>query len=315
MTRDKKGQENSLKVYKIVAVEQGGSPEFYVLKFLKREAGDTEQVRWNHLDKYTGLIILFNAGGEKVFKKRYDQGVFSGIPETISKEAFTAIKNGSQALGVDCQEIPTYIYKDWYLVSGNTVEYLDTEFVGVEYETVCSPVQGGGGGEGGASGGTGGTAPAGDGNYQDCPDDVDECYWDIEEKLFQAEVPSPDHPIEDIDEHLACFDTGQHAIVSLHADQPDPGTDEPHNGFDVGHSFFTIKQNLGGKTIRRTIGYYPNERMVNPITDPMSSGVLGIDDDENFNVTLDVMVMPDELNGILNIIRNAGGGGGERPII
>ncbi len=142
---------------------------------------------------------------------------------------------------------------------------------------------------------------------QDCPDTVHGCYYDDEEKLFQAVYESPDKPIIDVDEYVKCFNTNTSAKVTLYSDQPNPGTRDAYNGTDVGHAFFSIEQSINGDIIRRTMGFYPDEDKVNPITDRSSPSAFGNDDNRGYNIRYEQDVSGAQLSSVLNIVSNASG--------
>ncbi|HEY9044489.1 MAG TPA: hypothetical protein VIN08_01275 [Ohtaekwangia sp.] len=113
------------------------------------------------------------------------------------------------------------------------------------------------------------------------------------------EVGGPARRITDRPAHLRCFNRSQGATLTIFADQPVAGHDDPISGVsDVGHAWISISQ--GG--ITRTFGYYPTG-IVHPYS-PTDVATLGIDAGHSFDVSVQIQITASELSQILNYAIN-----------
>lgn len=81
--------------------------------------------------------------------------------------------------------------------------------------------------------------------------------------IYYYLMPSaPPGKTVNITDFLKCFSLTTGAKFTIYADQPISGTRIPIDlsgaQSDVGHSFVTIEQTVGGSTVKRTFGFYPS---------------------------------------------------------
>jgi hypothetical protein len=114
-------------------------------------------------------------------------------------------------------------------------------------------------------------------------------------------VNMPDEPFTNIQEVLDCFNIGSGAYLRIYSTEPNPGSGDTHSGTYVGHSFISIIQ---GNTVC-TVGFYPEEETVNPLTNTTSDSILGNDGGNIFSVNVGVPITGEQLGNIINYISSA----------
>lgn len=114
--------------------------------------------------------------------------------------------------------------------------------------------------------------------------------------------PPPTHKIQNVPDHLKCFNKAQGATFSVYATQPKPGTRATWSGSitdpNVGHTFVSITQ--GG--ITRVVGFYPSAG-ITPLN-PSGPSTLADDSDHDYSVRIDISLTPNQLDIVLNYILN-----------
>jgi len=160
----------------------------------------------------------------------------------------------------------------------------------------------GGNNGGGGTGGTGGDGSGGDGGTvqcRACPDGTTPVAT-LKPNVILVISPPPTHQIQNVPEHLKCFNKSQGASFSVYATQPKPGTRATWSGSalrpDVGHTFISITQ--GGTT--RVIGFYPSAG-ITPFN-PTGPSTLADDSDHDYSVRIDISLTPAQLGNVLNYI-------------
>jgi len=137
---------------------------------------------------------------------------------------------------------------------------------------------------------------------------------------LEVVVASPTNPISSIADYFKCFTNGtspDHTYsVQVCVDQPDPGTRQPWtltaggaagtsaagNPFNVGHTFLVLTENYQGNIISRNVGFYPSDAIL-PISGyTTAQGVLGDDDEHEYNISLTINVSATQFFGILNYV-------------
>ncbi|NII26190.1 hypothetical protein HB364_13940 [Pseudoflavitalea sp. X16] len=112
----------------------------------------------------------------------------------------------------------------------------------------------------------------------------------------------PSTSISDAAQYLSCFDLSKPATLTVYADQPARGSDEPITILGgIGHAFLTIEQTLDGHAIRRTMGFYPAQS-VNPFSRTSSVSILGNDQGRAYDVSYAIPVNAEALAGSINAI-------------
>lgn len=136
------------------------------------------------------------------------------------------------------------------------------------------------------------------------------------ENLDMFAIAYPERPIGNIADYLKCFDnnpsTDHKYTVSICVAQPNPGTRdtwafrsanqaiEAGNPVLVGHTFIMLSEQTPSKTIVRNVGLYP-ANFVSP-TSPATQGVLGNDEQHEYNIMLTVSLSSSEFNNVVNYI-------------
>lgn len=139
----------------------------------------------------------------------------------------------------------------------------------------------------------------GQGAPYDCNVDGEEGY--LGEGL--AVLP-PSKPITNVVKYVSCFSLKDGAIISFFADQPLAGSSDAFSMKEkVGHTFVTIEQFVGGRIVRRALGFHPSDA-VSPFLTKSSESQLGDDSNEPYDVRLDVSVTPEVLGKVLGLIQN-----------
>lgn len=98
--------------------------------------------------------------------------------------------------------------------------------------------------------------------------------------------------------YFSCFDQTKYAAVTIYVDQPSPGSRDPYDGTDVGHTFISISQQIGSNYIVRVFGFYP-QAQATPLT-PSDPGTLGDDGTHQYDVSLTVYVSASQLTNAIN---------------
>ncbi|WP_341835591.1 hypothetical protein WJU16_22245 [Chitinophaga pollutisoli] len=158
----------------------------------------------------------------------------------------------------------------------------------------------GGYGGGGIGGGGGGSVGPGNGSTNPCGGSS----TPPGQNTGPLAVLPPTKPIVDVKKYVRCFDRTGAAKLTLYADQPQAGSDEPFTvKGKVGHSYITIEQNFGGQIVRRTLGFHPFEA-VSPFFAKEGQSQLGDDSDASYDVRLDVNISGEALAKVLSIIES-----------
>lgn len=133
---------------------------------------------------------------------------------------------------------------------------------------------------------------------------------EIEREIIIAQqmvIQSPKKPINDIIDYLKCFKPNPNCTysVTLAIDQPINGSGSsfnPANPSDVGHTFLIIKQECSdGSSVTRSLGFYPNASVVTPFN-PTKPGILGNDENHNYNAQVTIQTNGTALMDLLAII-------------
>ncbi|MGN6510927.1 MAG: hypothetical protein ACTHLD_15785, partial [Chitinophaga sp.] len=158
----------------------------------------------------------------------------------------------------------------------------------------------GSGYEGGGIGGGGGSSSPNSGS----PDPCGASSAPSGQNGGPLAVLPPAKPIANVKKYVSCFDRNAAAKLTLYADQPQSGSDDPFSIKEkVGHSYITIEQYSGTRIIRRTIGFHPLEA-VSPFFATEGQSQLGDDSDASYDVRLDVNISREALEKVLGIIEN-----------
>lgn len=136
------------------------------------------------------------------------------------------------------------------------------------------------------------------------------------ENLDMFGIAYPERPIGNIADYLKCFDNNPSSdhkyTVSICVAQPNPGSRdtwafrspgqsiEAGNPVLVGHTFIVLKEVTPSKTIVRNVGLYP-ANFVAP-TSPATQGVLGNDEQHEYNISLTVSLTSSEFTNVVNYI-------------
>ncbi|MRG48858.1 hypothetical protein GFS24_27355 [Chitinophaga sp. SYP-B3965] len=115
-----------------------------------------------------------------------------------------------------------------------------------------------------------------------------------------------EYPISDPSDYFAAFNTSQPARISICTKQPVPGARTADLGGDIGHTFFTIEQNIGGHVVRRSFGLYPTLSVNNLISTRPAN--LGQEIDRFYDAELVIFASSSEFADILDLITSAAGG-------
>lgn len=140
--------------YKILAVEQEETANFYVLKFMApADTPITEDISLANLSDFSGHLYLYNKQNERELAQKYHEGNLAGDLSVITEEEFERYEhaeNSMYKLPV-CYTETIHHYTDWYRRYGDgSVEYIGTTYNGTTYNEVCEdPGSGGSGGGGG----------------------------------------------------------------------------------------------------------------------------------------------------------------------
>lgn len=110
-------------------------------------------------------------------------------------------------------------------------------------------------------------------------------------------LDGPDIRIDSIESFLSIFDTSQDATIFFNVDQPIANQNEPNSGFNVGHSFITIKQ--GNKI--RSFGFYPDG--TSKPTAPTEPGIFGDNSLTEYDVNISKNVTGTKIQAIINLAK------------
>lgn len=117
-------------------------------------------------------------------------------------------------------------------------------------------------------------------------------------------VMPPDKPINDVIAYLKCFSRTTGGKITFYADQPVAGRDDVISFRELaGHSYLSIEQNIGGKIVRRTIGFHPSQG-ITPVFSNSSGSQLGDDSNTECDVKLSVNVSAVTMNKVLRLVEN-----------
>ncbi len=162
--------------------------------------------------------------------------------------------------------------------------YIWVDYGGGGYVGPSGGVTGGGGGASGPAGGCVGTEYGGE---------------------DAVVVMPPDKPINDVIAYLKCFSRTTGAKITFYADQPVAGREDVMSFRELaGHSFLSIEQNVGGKIIRRTVGFHPSQG-ITPVFSNSADSQLGDDSNAEYDVRLSVNVSAITLKNVLGMIESS----------
>lgn len=150
----KQGRQNKT-IYKLIAVEKSGQPEFYVLKLYGSGDENKNDVSWAALENFSGLLILVDRQGNEVLIKDIAEGKSIGEGKAISAKKGELIKNGRMKMALGCYTVSIEHGINWFQWINNEWVFLDYQYVSTSYYEVCS---GTGGGPGAPAGDVGGGA-------------------------------------------------------------------------------------------------------------------------------------------------------------
>lgn len=119
---------------------------------------------------------------------------------------------------------------------------------------------------------------------------------------FEEDGGGPDVVIRDRADYFRCIKSASPAILTIYVDQPKPGSTVPVAGTDVGHSWVSISQTIGGTTVTRVVGYYPLDG-ASPV-DPRDTGVMVNDSGHPYDVSVSVPLTPREVRQFLEFTIN-----------
>lgn len=136
------------------------------------------------------------------------------------------------------------------------------------------------------------------------------------ENLDMFTIAYPERPIGNIVDYLKCFDNNPSSdhkySISICVAQPNPDTRdtwafrspgqavEAGNPVLVGHTFIVLTEETPSKTTVRNVGLYP-ANFVAP-TSPATQGVLGNDEQHEYNISLTVSVNSSNFTNAVNYI-------------
>lgn len=162
--------------------------------------------------------------------------------------------------------------------------YIWVDYGGGGYVGPSGGVAGGGGGASGPAGGCVGTEYGGE---------------------DAVVVMPPDKPINDVIAYLKCFSRTTGGKITFYADQPVAGREDVMSFRELaGHSFLSIEQNVGGKIIRRTVGFHPSQG-ITPVFSNSADSQLGDDSNAEYDVRLSVNVSAITLKNVLGMIESS----------
>lgn len=120
----------------------------------------------------------------------------------------------------------------------------------------------------------------------------------------QVYVEGPEKPINDINVYVGCFSGDLPAKITFYADQPSPGSGEAFSIKEKsGHAFISIEQNVNGKLVRRSIGFYPKHQ-IDPFYGTSGESQLGDNSKDSYDVRLEVEIKPEQTQNVLRFIRD-----------
>ncbi len=161
--------------------------------------------------------------------------------------------------------------------------YIWVDYGGGGYVGPSGGVTGGGGGASGPAGGCVGTEYGGE---------------------DAVVVMPPDKPINDVIAYLKCFSRTTGGKITFYADQPKPGTSQVVSIKElVGHAYVSIEQTIGGKVVRRTVGFHPSSG-VSPAYSTSALSTLGDDSGQEYDVKYTKILTGDALGKVLKMIEN-----------
>jgi hypothetical protein len=111
---------------------------------------------------------------------------------------------------------------------------------------------------------------------------------------------SPSSIIRNRNMYFRCLKSGRPATLTIYVDQPKAGSTAPVYGTDVGHSWLSISQTIGGTTYTRVFGYYP-ENGASPM-EPSDAGVLVNDSGHEYDVSLSFPISAMDVTQILSYV-------------
>lgn len=263
-------------VFQYGVLYKGGQPTKRISPGRKRT--NNVNARWD-FQCYTEYICFFSATCAKATDGLYQVWEVGAVVNTTdgagcsglspSSSPWHAMVNGHLGLnGLSCGDT-------WNFVRADTQEMCDWTW----HEDVPLPE-----------------------NPNPYPDDPE---WS-ESAIHYITVEPPPTPI-DITDFLKCFNRNAGAKVTIYADQPKPGKRIPvmigDVVTDVGHSFVTIEQTIGGNTISRTYGYYPQGPVA--LHHPIEPRMFADDANHIYDVKVSKDINATQLSQILDISVNA----------
>lgn len=109
---------------------------------------------------------------------------------------------------------------------------------------------------------------------------------------------------------LPCFDTennqdGLHD-VTIYVKQPVPNSTQISTGLgNAGHTFIELTQSINGNVVKQFIGLYPDNDDVSPNM-PVVDGIFIDDSEEEYDVSLNIELSPEQFNSIIEYLRSFG---------
>lgn len=120
-----------------------------------------------------------------------------------------------------------------------------------------------------------------------------------------AYVEGPDKPINDISKYVECFSGALPAKITFYADQPVSGSREVFSMKEKnGHAFISIEQNINGKIVRRSLGFYP-KHLIDPFYGTSGPSQLGDNSWDIYDVKLEVAINATQTQNVLQFIKDA----------
>ncbi|RPD39004.1 hypothetical protein [Chitinophaga barathri] len=113
----------------------------------------------------------------------------------------------------------------------------------------------------------------------------------------------PGNPVTNLTTYLSHFNTSYDAKVTIYVDQPVPGTRNTSSGYDMGHTFITIEQDINGTIVRRSLGLFPDVSV--NVFSPSTQSVIGNTEGNSYDAKLDAYISGYQLQLLLDVINNS----------
>lgn len=214
--------------------------------------------------------------------------------------------NNTQTTGFGCLDYETIV--DIYEVECSSSSSGSAGSTGITGGSVGTYIPSGGGGGTGSGGTSSGGSTSGsigvsademcgEGMYFD--DGLGRCISTTYYKRIIVGGVDPNAvPIENINEHLKCFNSNNPAKVTIYVTQPVNNSAACEFNLNVGHAFIGISQNQN----IRTIGFYPKGK-AHPGS-PEQPMQFRDNQNKPWDVSVAMDISSDELNNLLNYIKN-----------